>query len=139
MIANSQAPLPAQLRSLGQTGAGASSDAPAPPYRILAVGEHPSREEVAALVARGMCDRDLGKHFGRGEWWALHLRTRYFIAPIPHNARRRRYQALAEAMPRQLRKMPAGVRFENVDRATLIAERMSPAYRHMPVLGGRFI
>jgi hypothetical protein len=41
----------------------------------------PSPEEVAALVAHGLSDAQLGRHFGRGDGWAYKFRRRHGIAP----------------------------------------------------------
>jgi hypothetical protein len=54
-----------------------SRGAPAAPLPKSAT---PSVEEVAALVASGLTDAQLGRHFGRGDGWAYKFRRRHGIA-----------------------------------------------------------
>jgi hypothetical protein len=73
-------PLPSPPAATGPAAGARTEHIRAAPAASLPQSPTPSVEEVAALVASGLTDAQLGRHFGRGDGWAYKFRRRHGIA-----------------------------------------------------------
>ena len=73
-------PSPSPAAATGPAAGAPAEQSPGAPAASLPKSATPSAEEVAALVASGLTDAQLGRHFGRGDGWAYKFRRRHGIA-----------------------------------------------------------
>jgi hypothetical protein len=73
-------PSPSPPAATGPAAGARAEQIPAAPAASLTRSATPSVADVAALVASGLTDAQLGRHFGRGDGWAYKFRRRHGIA-----------------------------------------------------------